>query len=239
VGDVGEYDFDWDRVENPLPSPLDALCAVRVAVDDDFAHRGTGTLIQPNLIITAAHVVDLGQERVAHDGYWELNPGKFYAVRGLNKGVAHGTEWIDRVIIPVEFPQSGTQSDVAVLKARTNFNGMSALVTPVSLDSFGRYPISVPGYPSHWDQAKADGNDIRIGKGTGGVLPPKPWLLTYSADTFAGHSGAPVFASFNNSQFAGYVGIHTEDGGILYNVGVRFTQDTLSWLNFVVNILNN
>jgi Trypsin-like peptidase domain len=232
MGDVGEYGFEWADVQNPLPPPFDALCAIRVQSGGQFEHKGTGSLLGQRIILTAAHAVDIGQDRHRVGPSWELSSQGFYAVQGLNKGNAIATKWIDRIVVPVEFPHSSTPADIALLRVKTSFSSGSSLI-PSVFSQAGKHNMAVPGYPSHWDPAIADGEDIRIGFGSGGVLPPKPYLLAYSADTFAGHSGCPVFVGSITNPFSEYIGVHSDDGGTLYNVGLRFTPDVLTWVQSI------
>lgn len=187
------------------------------------------------MIVTAAHVVDFGQPRRSMGGYWILNPSRFFAIRAKNGDFDLGLEWVTHIAVPAQKPILGSPNDIAILRMQTPASGTFEMLEPVPFNELGPHDLLVAGYPKHWDEAKADGNRIKVGDGPGGINPAVPHELVYKIDTFHGQSGGPVFVRGGTSAF---IGIHVNEAQGLHNTGLRFTDENLGWARDVIHRLD-
>lgn len=233
--DVGDFGLDWSEAPIPLASPFRALCAIRQDLPSGPQHCGTGAVVGAKVIITAAHVVDQGQPREDRGGYWRLHPARFFAVRGLNRESSLATQWIKHIALPVEYAHLGADTDIAVLITANAIGPASDAIAPSLFNASGERPMSIAGYPQHEDDRIADGNTIKIGTGPGWISPANNRQLNYVADTYGGHSGAPVF--LRGTGGLKYIGVHKDESHDDFNIGLRFRPDTIQWVQNVVSSL--
>lgn len=232
--DVGAPGFRWIKPSLPLAPPLTALCSIKRRTGAVVRHLGTGVLVGPRIIVTAAHVADFGQPRRREGDYWLVQPAGLGAVFALHRRTDLGNSAIAAAAFPVERPQTGSQNDIALLLLTGEAPAAMGRLVPGEAGA-GLIDVRVAGYPILSSlRPPAKGNDIFVGRGPGRIDPQAPWRLVYEVDIEGGHSGGPVFAE------GVYAGVHVADalltGGGL-NSGVRFTHPIISWLTHVSNDL--
>ncbi|WP_431495243.1 trypsin-like serine peptidase [Pseudomonas brassicacearum] len=235
-GDVGAPGLDWMHPSNPLSSPYGQVCSIKVKNSvSTYSHRGSGMLLTPTLVLTAAHVVDLGQNRAHLDEFIVLDADGLYVVRGLNRGKKLGNSMILKIILFGSYNEPGQSGDMAIALLKTAQNNSNTL-NPESMPENGKYVAQVAGYP-YYDDVRANGNNIMVGRGEGLPFSFDDDGLYYQIDTWNGHSGAPVFVEQGEERALSWVGVHVADHfttGKDVNKGLRFMQENLEWIKNVI-----
>ncbi len=182
---------------------------------------GTGILIAPNVILTAAHNLFSPRTRrfvkTAH------------AHVGTNSGAHAASARIRRVEI---CPGYSDFADTDIRRYRYDFGvakvESNALIDwsgefldvanqpPLADDELGRARLNVAGYP-------AEQGPPKLKSDSGGVLRDtiSPANFRYRMDTTAGQSGGPVFRYMADSQQVTYAGVHV-GGDSRGNIARRF-----------------
>jgi V8-like Glu-specific endopeptidase len=234
--DVGPPGYQWRWLNNPLLPPYDMICAIkRHRGQEKPFHLGTGLLIDREIILTAAHVVNAGYAKVNRGTYWEAPGTDLFAVRGLNKGVKLSSKWMKKVAFIVEAPKVGSSEDIAVVLLQGALAPGQTALTPTAVSDTFSGQVQIAGYPElAGTNPPATGDDIVIGTGIGAVYNANRELIAYRADTARGHSGSPIIAGGD------LVGIHVADRHLmdgLRNGGVRLTNQRLQWIMAIVSLL--
>ena len=235
-GDVGAPGLDWIHLSNPLVSPYEQLCSIKIKNGATaYSHRGSGMLLTPTLVLTAAHVVDLGQSRAYMEEFTVLDAAGLYVVRGLNREKKLGSSMLLKVILFNSHSEPGQDGDLAIALLKTAQNNSNALA-PKLMRENGKYNAQVAGYP-YYDDVRANGNNIMVGRGEGLPCDFDSDGLYYQIDTWDGHSGAPVFLEQGEERMLSWIGVHVADHfttGKDVNKGLRFTQEYLEWMKNVI-----
>lgn len=236
-GDVGAPGLDWMHPSNPLSNPYKQVCSIKVKDSvSTYSHRGSGMLLTPTLVLTAAHVVDLGQGRAHLDGFTVLDAAGLYIVRGLNRGEKLGNSMIRKIVLFDSYSEPGQSGDMAIALLKTAQNNSNAL-NPEPMPGNGKYVAQIAGYPYYYD-ARANGNNIMVGRGEGLPFSFDDDGLYYQIDTWDGHSGAPVFLEKGEERGLSWVGVHVADHfttGKDVNKGLRFMHENLEWMQNVIS----
>lgn len=215
-----------DRVEvtnvNVKPwRPLCCLSLVFADVGGDKDVVGSGILIAPNVILTAAH------------NLYSLRTGAFvksaHAHVGTDSGSYAASARIRRVeICPgySDFAPDNIQRyryDFGVAKLETNAlmewsNECLDVVnqTPLSDDELARSVLNVAGYPVEPGPRKLK---YHFGQPLSGTISPTNFR--YRMDTTEGQSGGPVFRFMAASQQVAFAGVHV-GGDARGNIARRY-----------------
>lgn len=189
---------DRVRINNTVPFPWGAICALKITAGDGRQFIGTGWLVSPRTIITAGHCVFM------HDaGGWvrsvQVIPGRNDAAspHGSFSGTAFRsvTGWTQSKNREYDYgcivlPAQSRPGD------RTGYFGFAvrndAFLTSAALNLSG-YPGDKGGNQQWFMAQKARSVSSRV--------------ITYNIDTMGGQSGAPVWVLQDGKRYG--VGIHT------------------------------
>lgn len=198
-------------VNDTANAPWRPLVCMRIKAPGEFL-IGSGSLIRPNVILTAAHNV------------YRLN-SKAYATSivahvGVTTGGNAGAEAIGaRVQCPPQYvacagPNDPTRLafDFAVIHLTTD--ALGKWTKPESIpDVLSQAPMSEPelraaqltlaGYPVY------DGKPIVLRKGLGRIVSTTGTGLLYDMDSLPGQSGGPAFRINEPSKSFTFAGLHT------------------------------
>ena len=208
---------DRERVDDTTIVPFKWITMLEITAGDGSRWRGTGWLASRYLVVTAGHCLHM-----ANRGGWVASIRVRFGANGDGEGnlVAEAAPpvtatqfrsvagWVRNqdpeadygaVILPTPTPAGyGNFSYEA--------RGDSALTGAGVLFDLDGYPADKPLY-GQWCYARY----------SAGVTPK---TLTYTADSYGGQSGAPIY-NYDGGRVA--VGIHTR-GTLVSNQGVRITQ---------------
>lgn len=226
------------------------VCALDLPVDDPGASRGSGVLVGPRHLLTAAHVLPRG------------DPDKLAKVRisparnGDNADHPFGAYSIRRVRYPWRNVDLALVTLDRELPAALGFWGHDparAQLRALARDDLIDKSVTVSGYPGdRCNTDRIDGtarqkqNGMRQcmkdsprrwastlwrAHGTARVPPAQPFVF-YDADTYKGQSGGPVALSDGGVHVC--VGIHI-NGTTQSNWGVRLTPAILGDVRDAIN----
>ena len=214
------------RVPNTVIEPFKWVAMLDITAADGSRWRGTGWLAGPDLVVTAGHCLYM-----ANRGGWVTSIRMLFGVNsGPDGSIAveavapvtatrfrSVTGWISNqhpesdygaILLPDPMP-SGYGSFSYEARTDSELTGQ--------LFNIDGYPADKPLY-SQWYYARFAAG---VAAGT----------LTYTADTFGGNSGGPLY-DYNGSRIA--LGIHTR-GDLNGNAGVRITQNVAANLTLWEN----
>ena len=209
--------------------------------DNEKAPTGTGFVVGPHTIATAAHVV------------YENNNDYAYKIPEILLFNENGTQYS---ITPVEchFPSSyriangqSNTDDYALITVEENLSNYMTfnLGAPTNFASTSSLPIKIVGFPGRYDgldeNTTINTNTEHVKMLSEGVL-----LLNETSTTFlytnilhnayagGGYSGSPIYTTEtqNGTTYNTVIGIHIARG----NVGLRFTSHVLKFYNSNPNI---
>lgn len=202
------HDQDPVPVGDPSRHPYGAISAVRSGT----MHLGTGFLVTPRLVLTAAHV------------FKGLSPGQIGLLNLRFGGAPQPVAAVDGKVFDPEGAFEGSPGDLAVLLLAHRPAG----VQPISLLAGGTPRIGgiveVSGYP--WD------GGIQLFH-RGPVVALDGAFLDYRLDTARGHSGAPVL-SCDPGSLGAALAVHVLESGhnprVAANRGILLTQHHIAWI---------
>jgi V8-like Glu-specific endopeptidase len=257
---------DRVRIRNTLQVPFRWVCSLDITRGSDF-YRGSGLLIGPRQVLTAAHNIydwrgnppDAAYAVPARDGS-DQPFGRFKAVAYTSSSAY------------LQQPVPGTRFDFALVTLETDAsdvrakalrgmplghwgsvtNGHATDLGPVDRDFVAGRLITICGYPGD----KCDGEACDPARGwskasqantmwshfSPASLPEEPGQIMYTADTYKGQSGSPVWIKFTNGRRA-LVGVHVNWQRVTHaatghlisgNIGVHLDKDVValiqSWM---------
>ena len=187
------------------------------------AYRGTGFLIDDNIVATAGHCLydeELGWATAVY-----VRPGR----NGL-LGIPFGIARSKRIAVSTEWH----------LSADSNYDWGAICIYDTLIGNPGSFTMTSVNDNSSNIQAKISGYPQNVGSSSsttykqyemdGPVNILSMYRLYYTIDTSGGQSGAPILNSNNV-----VIGIHTS-GSTSYNTGVRMTPQVLFYLTeFIAN----
>ena len=182
---------------------------------NEWMFNGSGTLIGPNTVLTAAHVI----YNIEYGG--KANSVEF--IPAINKNdTPYGTINAKKIFFPAEFVESGGQQEdygILILEQeigeKTGFFGISVLKPEVLMKK--KYYLY--GYPGDLSKTYDEmwGTDLALVK-------VEDDRIYYQVDTNEGQSGSTIYYEKDGNYFV--VGVHTggdEKGNL--NVGVLLTEE--------------
>ncbi|HEY6745861.1 MAG TPA: trypsin-like peptidase domain-containing protein [Mycobacteriales bacterium] len=225
-------------VSNTLAVPYRWVCAVDVTQADGQLFRGSGVLIGPRHVLTAAHVIyaegaapravsvaPARNGRTATSGVvepvgrtkavaWSVPP-EYLAAKRAGSRYDFGLLTLERDVSALTMPGDGPLGHWGhpTLAAGTVLRSLE----PAFL---GGKPVHVCGYPGDWCgrthldprvgcKARDLGTAQLVHHGLATFPAPMPGLLLHTADTYGGQSGAPVWMEFTDgSRYL--VGVHVD-----------------------------
>lgn len=210
--------LDWEEVKKVSKSPWKAVCRIEIINHAGKKKYGSGCLIGPKSILTAAHNVyegGLAQSIIVKSGYKQN--GKYV---GSAKGIRHHfpSEWRNGGQ-PIRFDYCVTELDKP-LGDTIGYFGYARIPLNAELTKF---TLRIAGYPY---KDKFIGKQVRQ---HGGIESISETHLYYKMDTWPGMSGCPTFISIED-QGHYVVGIHSRAPGS-YNEARRIDQNVFNNLN--------
>lgn len=214
------------QITNTTQSPYAAICYIEAGFDSnndgvaDDHIRGSGSLIGPNTVATAAHVI-YSDEHDVWASYVRVYPGKNgssnpYGYTTASTKIISGY-WNSTY----NFPSYGDWGLIELSSPMGNTCGYLGLSAGVSTN----LSVNVTGYP-------ADKSTITMWKAPGKLTKIEDNYLYHDCDMVPGSSGSPIYNSYNQ-----LVGINTceyyikETGEYTENAGPRLTTSLFQYFN--------
>ena len=189
-------------------------------------------------MLTAAHVVDLGQAKENTDGLIKLEGGGLYIILGLNRGSSLGKSMISHLILYNTYNNAGDSGDMAIAVLQSSQKQFKATPPIPWSDGYDEVNYAqVAGYP-YYDGITADGKNLMIGRGPLMQTEFENEAIYYKIDTLGGHSGSPVFVEQGNQNSLSWIGIHVADSltaKMDANKGLRFLPEHIEWMKAIVS----
>jgi V8-like Glu-specific endopeptidase len=195
-------------VGDPAAPPYAAIGWVRTA----SRHLGTGFLVRPDRVLTAAHL------------FASMTPQEFATVHVVLGGGAVSIAMLDGLVLDSAAHAAGQPGDVALLRLAHPPAGIAPL--PLSPGAaFTSMKVEVSGYPT---------GGLPQLRHTGPIVARDQHWIDYALDTMPGHSGAPVLAAGPGMPRA-VVGLHVlppgqHPQGIAANRGILITEGIVTWI---------
>jgi V8-like Glu-specific endopeptidase len=202
--------------------PFNTICLVRTAAAEDL---GSGTLITPQVMLTAGHVLT-GMSSVTITPGADMSAATDELRRPANPRTQtvsssrfrfHPTLDVALALMPTPFTRP---SEFMMLQPRGNAN------TATLLSNAG-YPGGTTDLPRGWSTGTMWRHSDQVP--IAGVTPTQ---LFYPIDTSPGHSGSPLWL-LGNDGIRLLLAVHTNgEGGCSpnRNCGVRITCGVITWI---------
>lgn len=211
-----------------------------MSVDEESIYRGTGFVVGPHTIATAAHVV--------FDTYID------YAYR-IDEILLFNIAGNEYSFTPVEYhflesyksaTSQSNENDYALITIEEDLSSyMSFNLGAVTDDAFyNNLEIATVGFPGYFNNTlinTANKHQEILSEGelvisqTHGV---SNLIIRHTADALNGNSGGPIYTTetLNGETYHTVIGIHTSSASMNFNVGLRFTAHVLKFLKANPNI---
>lgn len=227
---------DRARVHETELAPWRMICSLAIH-SANASYVGTGVLISPRVVLTAAHNLYASQDLGGWARAVDVSPGRdgpdtpFRTQRAVRFSVLH--RWLET---------EDREADLGVIHLEDPFDphpghfGVAAL----SRDELLGRAINIAGYPYELQSRHPDGRLIRpLGKflyhHVDAVQDVSPTRIFYGVDTSGGNSGSPAWIHQGEGSPPVLVGIHAygfsnvEPGaGRFFNSAARITPPRLS-----------
>lgn len=235
---IDDDDRDGRRpVRDATVAPYSGICLIQSFQNSGDARAvgaGTGWLVAPDIILTAAHVVCNNQY---FSGATRPLAGAVHMWFGFNNEPEppFGAEISTKIAVPAQYKEYLFPDwDVAVIKLERRVGdrlGWFDMQTP-SATSLKNADICVAGYPGEPGEEE---KWFRQFEGEKKVLDVSDTRIYHNVDTTGGQSGAPVFVK--SGKRAAAFGVHARGRyealatiGMSANFAVRFRPELLKWI---------
>lgn len=212
--------------------------------NNEIKHMGTGFVVGPHTIATAAHIV------------YETEDNSAYKIPKI---LLFNENEVEYSVTPVEchFPNSykaatgqSNTDDYALITVKEDLSNYMTfnLGAATNFASTSSLPINIVGFPSRYEGLNSQSTILNTASIhnkilSEGVLVPNTSSATfytniwYDAYTSGGYSGSPIYTieTLNGTTYNTVVGIHIASGNTA-NVGLRFTSHVLKFYNSNSNI---
>lgn len=218
-------DNDMRRVNDVRIQPWRQLCCLDIHRSNGGRSIGTGLLIAPDIVLTAAHNLYALKDRSYAIG--------IEVEAGMDAGAAAATSRIDHIQIcqgydkyaPSDEGQYAVDYGIIRLADESVFNWVGRATDvlgskPFSDEELTTTNLSIAGYPA------ADKVPPILMRHHGGPTQAQigPTVFSYTIDTLPGQSGAPVFGWDADTETIRLAGVHVA-GGDRANRARRFTPE--------------
>jgi V8-like Glu-specific endopeptidase len=206
----------WDdrrRVTSTTNYPWNTFCYLGTTYPGGASFRGSGCLVGPNMVLTAAHVVySFSTHRFVSRVV--IAPAQSQAAANATVLRPYGTRNSLMVATSTRYTTSGASADdYGAVFFSVPFNNISTYM-PVEFNN-APTAVNLAGYPSG---VLGETNSQAMWWGYGRVTRVESRLLKYEADATAGNDGSPLFADTMSGRRL--VGLHSS-GAVIYNAGPR------------------
>lgn len=218
---------NWDAINPATGGQYRNTVFILVTAPNGSSHAGTGFMIGPSAVATAAHVVY--NTNFGGDNY--IESGKVYPAFA-DGSTPYGSAAITEIVLYNAWTEDhDIEYDWAIIELNSNIgNNVGWLGLKYQSDSYNGTSISINGYPS-----TVNGNLNRIMYRSDGTITGSYTRLLRSTNTnlFEGMSGGPVYIYSSNSGYTA-IAIATSavktSSGSKYNRFVRITQEVYTEL---------
>lgn len=233
------------RVRDTLTAPFCSICHLDHSPPTGEAWIGTGTLVGPRTVLTAAHNL-LG----AAPGDLRVTPGRdgvrapfgtavASAFLYWHRGYSEADERTVRDLAIVRLASPLPRADVwtaAPTRSRTDTTGRSISGEPLPVRA-GVLSVNLSGYPV--DKCGSASAPLRCGstqwRSYNSTVRIAAGLLHHLNDTKPGHSGSPVWVRRHPSRggrvlVGVHVARHDVQGRTVSNTAVRLTPAMVRWI---------
>ncbi|MEB8086542.1 trypsin-like peptidase domain-containing protein [Staphylococcus pseudoxylosus] len=209
-------------VENYTSYPYKTIVLLNMTFTN-ITYIGTGTVIAPDTILTAAH--NVYDSRL---GGWATEITAYAGARA-NKATIGKAKVDKKYVLPEWINSQSSQHDLAVIKLKTSLGdqtGTLGITNEMKLSE----PIETAGYP-------ADKGGWTLYKGNGLLKKITNFNVYYDIDTYGGQSGSPVW-----NRDKKIIGVHAYGSSPL-NFATKINDTNLKlikkWTNIPVGHVYN